>query len=181
MKGARVKGIYGKPWSRMVGQPIVLDANILNQLGQAIVDAVVAEARKDFAKQGKAPRIEGTKKPEGLPDTESFFRSFSYRISGKSTVELLCSWPYIDQITEGRGPYPMPWLTRDRGVNTVPILKDGVVVFRTTPLKISDAWIHPGFARHTFIQRGVRKGREAMSKIMAEAATKVLMKGDIFR
>lgn len=179
MKGARVKGVYGKPWSRMVSGGIDLDEKVLRRLGQVLVDSVVAEARVDFAKQGRAPHVPG--KPEGLPRTEAFFESFSYRLSGKSTIEVLSSWPYIDQVTEGRDPYPMTWLTRANGVNVVPILKGaGVVIYRTAPLKLQDAWIHPGFARHTFIQRGIRKGREKMAQIVAAEAVRDLMKGNPF-
>lgn len=178
-KGARIKGVYGKPWSRLTTTGVTLDERTLRRLGRALVAAVVAEARVDFARQGKS-HIRG--KPEGLPDTEDFFKSFSYRLSGKSTIEILSSWPWIEQLIEGRDPYPMTWLTRNNGVNVVPILKgEGVVLFRTAPLKTQDAWIHPGFARHTFLQRGIKKGREEMARIVSAEATRTLMKGNPFR
>lgn len=179
-RGARIKGVYGKPWSRMVSEGISLDAKMLHRLGRVLVESVVEEARVDFAKQGRAPKPPG--KPEGIPNTEDFFKSFHHRLTGTSTIEILSTWPYIDQVIEGRDPYPMPWLTRSRGVDVVPILKgDGVVIYRTAPLKIQDAWIHPGFARHTFLQRGIKKGREKMAQIIAAEATRALMKGNPFR
>lgn len=172
-----VGGAYGTPWSRMVGKPIKITQRTMKQLGKVIVESVVAEARKDFAKQGKAPR---RGEPVGIPDTEDFFRSFSFRIVGESTVEVLSNWPFIKQLTEGRDPYPMWWLRRPK-VHTVPIvIGAGEVIFRVAPLKLSDAWIHPGFARHTFIQRGIRKGREKAAEIAAKAAMKSL-KGDPLR
>lgn len=171
--------VYGTPWSKLVQRPITLDKKVLERLGEALVEAVVREARKDFAKQGKAPR---RGEPEGLPDSEGFFQSFKYRVVGNSTVEVYSTWPYINQIVEGRRPYPMSWLTRQHGVETVPLLNEaGQVIFRAAPLTTKDAWIHPGFARHTFFQRGIRKGREEMARIVSEEAMKVLSKGDPLR
>lgn len=179
-KGARIRGVYGKPWSRMAGKDIILDGKLLRRLGQVLVDAVVSEARVDFAKQGKSPKPPG--QPEGIPKTEDFFKSFSFRVSGRSTIEVICTWPYIEQLTEGRDPYPMTWLTRSNGVNVVPILKgNGTVLFRMAPLKTQDAWIHPGFARHTFLQRGIKRGRENMAQIVTQEATRQMMEGDPFR
>lgn len=173
----RVRGVYGKPWSRLVSEPVHMDRKVLDRLGQVLVDAVVEEARVDFAKQRKS-----AKAPEGIPDSKDFFDSFSYRIVGRSTVEVVSSWPWIEQITEGRPPYPMTWLTRPRGVGVVPIIREGgTVVLRATPLTLDGAWIHPGFAKHTFVQRGIRKGRVRAAKIVAEEAVKILLAGDPFR
>lgn len=171
-------GVYGAPWSRLVGKPIKLTKKTMDRLGKVIVDSVVTEARKDFAKQGKAPR---RAEPVGIPDTEDFFRSFSHRLVGDSTIEVVSNWPFIRQITEGRDPYPMTWLRRPR-VHTVPIaIGNGEIIFRVAPLKLSDAWIHPGFARYTFIQRGIRKGREKAARIAVEEAWGTLRKGSILR
>ena len=172
-----VGGAYGKPWSKMVGKPIVMSREVMARLGAVLVESVVAEARKDFAKQEKLPGG-----PEGLPKSKTFFDSFHYRLVGQSTVEIYSDWPYIKQVIEGRDPYPMTWLTRDAGVTVVPIIKEGgEVLFRSTPLQRGDAWVHPGFARHTFLQRGIQKGREKMAGIMTEEALKTLSGGDPFR
>lgn len=172
-----VGGVYGKPMSRMVGKPIPLERKVLEQIGKILVESVVVEARKDFAKQRKTPKA-----PVGIPDTEDFFKSFSYKLVGKSTIEVVSSWPYITQITEGREPYRMAWLTRQNGVNAVPLIdKTGQVIFRMAPLNLGHAWIHPGFAKHTFIQRGIRKGREKAMSLLADEARKVLLTGDILR
>jgi hypothetical protein len=163
-----------------VGEPIEVTPEVLARLGEALVESVVAEARKDFAKQGESPTPKG--QPEGLPASESFFESFDYKIVGKSTVTITCTWPWIEQIKEGRSPYRMVWLTRQRRVYKVPMpQKDGTVLIRMAPLRTRDAWIHPGFARHTFLERGVRKGRQRMAQIMAAEVIKQMKQGDPFR
>lgn len=170
----KVRGVYVTPWSKMVARPYTPDRKTLQRLGRALVKAVVAEARKDFGGQ-PTPR-EGV--PEGIPDSEAFYRSFSYRIVG-NTIELRSTWPWIEQIVEGRDPYPMTWLTQEAGRYIVPLhLRDGTLIFRVAPLKFADAWIHPGFARHTFLQRGIRKAREAMADIISEEMVRELLRGD---
>ena len=176
--GARIKSVYGKPLSRMAGRPLPIDPKFFDRVGQTLVDAVVAEARKDFAKEGRSARAPGA--PVGLPNTEDIFKSFSYRISGKSTVELLCDWPYIDQITQGRRPFPMTWLTQEKGAGVVPIKKkSGVVIFRMAPPNAANAWIHPGFARHNFVQRGIRKGREQVAALLSAEVKRQILKTDV--
>ena len=179
MRGAKLKGVYGKPWSRLVSEDFVLDARVMRRLGQTMVDAVVSEARVDLAKQG---RVVGKAMAEGIPHSEAFFRSFGYRLSGRSTIEVTSTWPFIDELLSGRDPYPMTWLTRARGATVVPLFQpDGRVVFRAAPLKLQDAWVHPGFARHTFLRRGIQKGREEMARVVSAEVTRALMEGNPFR
>jgi len=161
----------------MVGDKIPIDQKILNRLGQAMVDAVVVEAKKDLAKQGRSPTPQG--QPEGIPATDNFFESFGYKIIGKSTIALTSTWPWIEEVVEGREPYRMTWLTRSNRVYKVPFPQpNGTVLIKTAPLKTADAWIHPGFARHTFLERGVRRARKEMAKIVAKEAVKMLKKGN---
>lgn len=180
--------VYGKPWSKLLGSEFRPPEAILRKMGQIIIDCIVEEAHSDWIKQGggRTPRGE----PEGIPGPPpfpthktavlpEFLKSFYFEITGESTISILSSWPWIEQIVEGRDPYPMPWLTRERGVTRVPIVQnDGTVVFRMTPFRTADAWIHPGFARHTFINRGVRKGRERSLRLLREAFFEELRKGD---
>ena len=180
-KGAklRARGVYGKPWSRLVGEKLEITPEILGRLGQALVDAVVEEARKDFAKQGRRPTPRG--KPEGLPASDSFFESFDWKIIGKSTVVVTSTWPWLEQLKDGRDPYKMTWLTRPKGVYKVPFPQDdGTVLIRMAPLTLKDAWIHPGFARHTFLERGVRKGRKRMAEIVGQELVREMARGDPF-
>ena len=101
---ARLRRVYGKPWSKMAGD-IEITPELLHKLGQALVDAIVAEARKDLIKQGRQPTKKG--EPEGIPATDNFFESFDYRIVGASTIEITSEWDRIEQITEGRREYRM--------------------------------------------------------------------------
>jgi len=173
----RVRGVYGKPWSKMVGEKIPIDRKVLSRLGKALVESVVAEAKKDLAKQGMSPTPKG--QPEGIPATDNFFDSFGYKIVGKSTIVITSTWPWIQETVEGREPYRMTWLTRSNRVYKVPFPQpNGTVLIRTAPLKTANAWIHPGFARHTFLERGVRNARKGMAKIVAEEAVKMLKKGN---
>jgi len=176
----RVRGVYGKPWSQLVGDDTIeIDAKVLDYVGKVLVRSIVAECRSDISRQANAPR---RGQPYEIPDTEDFLRSFSHRVVGKSTVEVISTHPLISQVIEGRKPYPMPWLTRARGVDIVPIARgNGTVVFRMAPLTTAEAWIHPGFARHSFVERGIRKGREIAAKYVAKAALQSLLKGDPFR
>jgi hypothetical protein len=79
-----------------------------------------------------------------------------------NTVEVSSSWPWIDLITYGtQGPYRMTWLTQAQGVHKVPLRgKHGELVIRSTPLTTDKAWIHPGIARHTFIERAFRRAKK---------------------
>jgi hypothetical protein len=63
----------------------------------------------------------------------------------------------------------MWWLTKPR-VNAIPIVTSGgEVIIRATP-EAGDAWIHPGFMRYSFIERGVKKGKERfVEEVLAEA------------
>lgn len=178
MKGARIVGIYGKPWSRIVQEPIPITHEVLERLGTAIVGAIITEGKKDLAREGRLQKG----KPEGLPNTKRFFESFGYRISGRSTIEVTCSWPYIDQIIDGRDPAPMYKLTLARGGEVVPITTSpGIVIFRVVPPKLTDAWVHPGFIKHNFVKRGVAAGKIAMMNIIVDEAASHLCKGDPFR
>lgn len=165
----RIRGVYGKPWSKRAGERIQLTREDLHLLGKTMVDCIVYEAKKDLAKQGKSPTPRG--EPAGLPTSDSFFESFGYRIKGRSTVEITSSWPWIEEHIEGKESFVMKWLTRQNNVHKVPIVQsDGTVIVRTAPLTTANAWIHPGFARHTFLERGVRAGKKKAAEIVAKRA-----------
>jgi hypothetical protein len=159
---------------------VEMSQQLLRELAQTLVDSVVFEAKKDLAKQGRKGTPQG--QPEGLPVKGNFLDSFDYRISGKSTIEITSDWPWVQQLIEGRKPFKMWWLTHgQRRGHAVPLVQpDGTVLFRMAPLSLSDAWIHPGFARHTFVQRGVKKGRVKMAEMIAAEVFQQLSQGDPF-
>ena len=172
----KVRTTYGKTWAKL--QPgDFLDDKFLNKIGDILVESIVYEAGKDFAKQGNAPTRPG--EPEGLPRSVRFFDSFYHKIStgpsGVKRVEIWSSWPWIEQLTEGRNAYPMDWLTRQAGVSRVPMKgPGGTVLIKTTPASKEKAWIHPGFKKHNFIRRGYDRARRQMQKDLENQVIKVL-------
>lgn len=149
-----------------------LTADDLKQFGQMLVDEIVNEAKKDFAKQRK-----GGGGPQGLPDSQSFFDSFSYQIKGDA-VEVTSDWPWIEDLITGKKPFKMTWLTRRKGVHKVPIVqRDGKIVIRSAPLSTADAWIHPGIAKHTFIERGVKKARDRFAPVVFARLKEMMLGG----
>lgn len=176
MRGAKLKSVYGRPLSKMVGHTGPPPKDLLEKFGASMVTCVVSEARSDFEKYGlKKKRGD----PTTIPDSELFFKSFGYVVNG-SSVSLTSTWAGIDSLINGRGPFKMRWLTQARGVDVVPMKDDtGVVLFRTTPVRISDAWVHPGIRKHDFIRRGIERAkRDAVGSIIDDAV-KNLLEGDI--
>ena len=161
----KIKSTYGGSFAKLVAGEYKPSRATLIKLGTLIVDCVIAEARKDMAAESRRK----TGDPVGIPQSERFFRSFTSKLYGQSTVEVYSSWPTIEQNIEGTDPYPMTWLTRSNGVNAVP-MKDqmGRLIIRTTPLTTQNAWIHPGFARHNFLQRGITRAKQEMADIVKE-------------
>lgn len=147
---------------------IVLDVASLKKIGKIMVDCVKAEAKKDFAKRGKS----GLTDPKGLPDSKgkhikpSFFDSFEARITGQKTLTIVSTWPWIEGLVEGRPAAPMRRHTQNnprlRG-KPIPFMQGGgKVLFRMAPLITGKLWIHPGIAKHTFLQRGIANARKKL-------------------
>lgn len=154
-----------------------LKKKMLQMLGRKLVKMVIYEGRKDLARAGKSPRGQPVKNGGGLG--EEFFNSVKYRIVGQSTIEVYSNWKWLEMLLQGLPKHKMTtlvasrnpklWKTTKNGKvrKTLP-LSDGKggVVFRVAPLELEDAWIHPGIAKHTFWERGVRKWkREAPKEI----------------
>lgn len=171
----KIKRTAGKTWLNSKSEDFVTE-EFLEKIGKTLVEAVVFEAGKDFAKQGNKPTPRG--EPEGIPGSLSFFDSFYHKtIPSKGSVEIYSSWPWIDQIIDGRQPYPMEWLTQQEGVSRVPMKgPGGTVLIRSTPSTPTDAWIHPGFAKHTFVRRAYEKSLRKMRKMLENQVVKTLSK-----
>ena len=161
----KISGTYGSNWAKLVSGEYKPSRTTLTKLGTLIVDCIIAEAKKDMV--AEAHRKTG--EPVGLPQSEKFLSSFSAKLYGQSTIEIYSTWPTLTQNIEGTDPYPMTWLTRSNGVNAVP-MKDqlGNLVIRTTPLTTQNAWIHPGFARHNFLQRGITRAKLEMADLVKQ-------------
>jgi len=173
----KIKTTRGKTWVGLK-QEDLLTPDFMRKLGGFLLDAVVFEARKDLAKQGGKPTPRGV--AEGIPASEDFFQSFSYEIKGNS-IEIHSDWPWIEQITEGRRPYPMEWLTRAEGVTRVPMAgkQPGTVLIKSTPSVMDGPWIHPGFHKHNFLRRGYEKARRKFAKELESQFEKILKKTPI--
>ena len=158
-----LRGRYISPLEKKVGA--VLDKSDLQYFGRCFIKYIRQEAEKDAAKTHQ------------VPTTEAFYKSFSYRVKD-NVIEVSSSWPWIEMITQGVKPHPMPWLTQAQGVYKVP-LRDaqGMLVIRSTPLTTDKAWIHPGIARHTFIERAFRRAqRDCISSFLEKKMAKILSK-----
>jgi len=173
MAEIRIKRTAGKTWASAQSEDFVTP-DFLEEVGKLLLESIIFEAGKDFAKQGNRPTDRGM--PEGIPGSVRFFDSFHYKTDpSKGRVEIYSTWPWIEQITEGRRPYPMDWLTQQAGVSRVPMKgPDGTVLIRSTPSSAEGAWIHPGFKKHTFVRRGYEKARRKMVKLLEKQVVKVL-------
>lgn len=170
----KIKKTQGKTWVGL-DQEDFLTPDFMERLGGFLLDAVVYEARKDLAKQGGKPTPEGA--PEGIPASERFFDSFAYQVKGNS-IEIHSSWPWIEQITQGRKEYPMEWLTRGAGVSRVPMAgkQPGTVLIKSTPATTQPPWIHPGFRKNNFVRRGYEKARRKFERELKTQIEKILKK-----
>jgi len=197
----KIKGVRGKPWSRMASDGIPLTPSTLRRLGYAIVKELKRESAKDFAKRGWSGRD-----PMGGPP---IWESFSFSVKGES-VFFYSSFYGMHELASGDIPArKMTWLTqeakdkkpgdyhltprerelgmkkhgRPREGTRLPLIvplggSGGTVIFRVAPLKFSDAWVHPGIAKFTFFQRAIKKGRKASVEIIQEEIIKTLTAGD---
>lgn len=181
MADRRIRGTYGGTWGSKM--ELELTPQLLKKIGECLVKHFAREALKDFAKRGWS-----VKDPMGGP---SIGNSFSYRIKGNRTVEVMSTFYGLDALVSGDIPeHRMTWLTQEaQGVATrrsgvkrtslvVPLRADnGEVIFRTAPLKMADAWVHPGIAKFTFVQRAMTKAREECIQLMAQGLVDQLAKG----
>lgn len=193
----RLRGVLSGPISKKLD--VVVTPELLRRLGKCLVDAFITEAKKDFAKRGWSGEAR-----DGSPP---LWESFSFRLQGERTVEVLSSFPYLAEMVGQDTPaHKMTWLTQeakekrpesypltprerelrmprsgrishgDRLPLIVPV-KDsgGVVVFRTAPLTFQDAWVHPGIARFTFVERAMKKGKAQCLRVIQEEVLKTVV------
>ena len=89
-----VRRAQGGAWSKIGDQP--LSADLLRRMGQALVRAFADEASRAFAMRGWSMKSMDGGKPIN--------RSFSFRIVGDSTVEVLSSFPGLPELVQGIAP-----------------------------------------------------------------------------
>lgn len=116
-------------------------------------------------------------KRNAKPFPPEFFASFSFTVTPNVGLVITSTYPWIGVLMEGsKGPFRMSWLTRENGVSTVPMVdRNGTVVFRATPLTSDRAWVHPGIARHTFVQRALERAeREILAPLVAREIARII-------
>jgi len=149
---------------------IQIPRHILDKCGKFLVKAVQEEVLKDI--HARVPHNK-----QGLPSSREFLDSFSYKIRGKG-IELLCDWPWIERHTEGREPFRMKWLLSEPGSpKIIPIrTSSGEIAFRTAPLRLENAWVHPGVAKFNFIERAKERMLDKMVELIQEDLPQLLEK-----
>ena len=193
MTKTRAKGVYGKPLSKAAGMSIPLTRDQLDRMAKIILESIKAEIRRDIA---RTKGLAGRGNPVGLPNTKRFVDSWKYSIKGDSTMEFSTTWPVKSFVVEpsekdllndkdpgATRPFAMKWLNRQQVPYVRIVQEDGNVVVRMTPdpTKGQKFWVHPGFKRYTFLQRGIRKGREkAIQSLTQEIVEGLLGEYDIF-
>ena len=157
----------------------------LEALGRCMVKTLERESKKYFAKRGWSGRD-----PAGGPD---IWDSYSFKVVG-TDLEIRSTFYGMKELAHGSVPERrMTWLTQEhkkqkpsdfkltprekelgmkRGSKhrlplIVPIeTTGGNVEFRSAPLKVGDAWIHPGIAKFTFFETAIRNGRKACADLI---------------
>jgi len=190
----RLRGVYGKPLARKLETTVTND--LIIKMGDIFVKHLKAESKKEFAKRGWSGRD-----PKGGP---KIWDSFSVKTHPSSIIVESTFYGMRELTTTGIPERKMTWLTQEgqhknltdtsfiglgkAGVRKAPSRKHGkaklivpikddkgYVVFRTAPLKIKDAWIHPGIAKFTFVQRALKKAHEECQKVYSQTAKQVVV------
>lgn len=185
---AKVVSAYGGPLSKRAGQVVPLTLIQMQRVGDIILEAIRKEIAIDARKAG-GTRDPG--KPVPIPLSPKFAESFKVHIRGGSTIEIVSNWPTATAHTTPRKsmdimhphapatePFEMKWLVQSKVPFVQIVQKDGVVVVRSTPdpLQGDDYWMHPGFRKYTFLERGMKKGREAAVQALMMEVMAHLMK-----
>jgi hypothetical protein len=153
--------VYNKPLSKRM-ENIEIDTPTLMEFGRVICDAIKHEIAVDIGRG----RMSGRGLPTTLTEAHKIGESLQYRVVNNS-LEFYSEHPLIRKFTEGQSPFVMRWLDWKRGLRIIPIMTLQGLIFRMAPGgpkkgggPPSPLWIHPGFRKYNFFERGVRKGRE---------------------
>lgn len=193
VKNVTARRVYGTPLSRYAKEPIPLEQKTLLEFGNVILEAIKKEVKRDSAMM--AAMKPGS--PVRMTVAHKIAQSMKCRIVGERTLEFYSTNPLAEKFTEGEPPFPMTWLTQQRGVGAIPMKNTaGVTIFRMAPdigKKETPAdraarllrnpgskpnntfWIHPGYVKYNFLERGVRKGREQVMAMFSERVVSELL------
>lgn len=187
VRSTRAKG-RSKSWSEIKKAPV--SRATLQKMGRITVKYLKDECKKDFAKRGWSGRDPMGGKP--------IWDSFSFVVRGDRLEFYSSFYGMVELARGDIPEREMTWLTQEakdkhpdnyplspqekklkmkksgrvsRGERLpliVPLEVGGSVIFRVAPLKMADAWIHPGIAKFNFFERAIRKGRKSMVALMAK-------------
>tara|TARA_B100000900_G_C20483408_1_gene676434 strand:- start:157 stop:711 length:555 start_codon:yes stop_codon:yes gene_type:complete len=160
------------------GVQVPLTSAEITKIAGILLESVKAEIRKDIA---KSSGVRSAGQPVPIPDSKKFVDSFKVRITGK-TIEIYSDWPTAEAHLnkKDKGPFPMRWLARPQVPYSRIETKDGISLVRSTPSS-PNFWVHPGFKKYSFLERGVRKGQKiAREKVLTPKAVDFVMRKGIF-
>jgi hypothetical protein len=142
-------------------------AKLLRKYARVLKQEIVLGVAKEIAEF----------KDSSIHDVAGFVRSLKIRNDYSAmTLTITSSFPYFQRFIDGSAPYPMTWLTQEKGVGIVPLKGDnGEVIFRMAPLTTADAWIHPGIAKHDFLDRVFDRSRRRLLKDLKEWIRKYVL------
>jgi len=181
------------PLSSLSGKKIILTPAQLRRAGAIIIKAIQEEIRADTA---KAAAVRKRGQPAPIPKTADFAKSFKFRVQGRNTLIITSDWPTArnhtttpldpERKTPGPAePFEMRWLTRKKVPAARIVLQDGEVIVRATPDLLAGGkyWIHPGFRKYLFLERGLRRGQKAALAALIPELLQGLLAGelDLFR
>lgn len=144
------------------GAEIKLNNQDFAEIAKCVLSSVHAEIKKDIA---KSSATKGG--PVVLPDSQRFIDSFKVEVKGKRIV-VTSDWPTADAHLnkDKKGPFPMKWLKKPKVSKARIVVGSSITLVRATPSG-GKFWIHPGFEKYNFLDRGVRKGiQDALNKIV---------------
>jgi len=184
--------VYGKPLSRLSGTNLEISPEILLEAGKLILENVKARGEKEIASK---MTYGGRGKPGVIRNTREFLDSMKVRIRGQKTIEIYTDHASIspegqenpmslgDKHFDGMKPFRLSRLTQKHGGKAIPIItSEGITIFRMVPLNSSEAWIHPGFLKYSFLEMGVREGRQKVTEfIYQKVVLPTILSSDIFR
>lgn len=157
--------------------PVPLTSSDIKKIAGILLKSVRAEILKDIA---KSVSVRGSG-PVPIPKSKSFVDSFKVKISGKK-IEIYSEWPTASAHLnkKDKGPFPMKWLSNPKVPYARIETKGGLSLVRSTPSS-PNFWVHPGFKKYSFLERGVRKGQKiAYEEVIRPKALQVVLKQGIF-
>ena len=186
-------GTYGGPISKKAGSSLVMTREQLIKVGDIILEEIRKEIKIDAEKAG---RVRKPGEPVPIPLSPDFAKSFKVSVRGSSTIEITSDWPTAGAHTnpaakinpdaptvKQTGPIEMKWLARPAVPYARIVQSNGVVVVRTTPdpMQGQKYWMHPGFRKYTFLERGLRKGKvRAIQELAGELLAQLAGSTNIF-